>query len=58
MMAPYETNPEVDGTVGDYLEVIMLYSFLALFGLAFPMAFFIAFINCVLKIQVDKIKLF
>lgn len=56
-MEPYD-QPDLDGTVGDYLEMIVLYSFLSLFGLAFPMSFFLAFINCVLELQVDKVKLF
>ena len=54
---PYATNEEVDGTVGDYMELIIQFSFLALFGLAFPLAFMIAFFTNVAEIQVDKLKL-
>jgi hypothetical protein len=58
LLEPYQTNDEVDGTVGDYLEIVILYSFLSLFGLAFPMGFFLAFLNCVMEMQVDKLKLY
>ena len=44
-LLPYLTNEEVDGTVGDYMELMVQFSFLSLFSLAFPMAYFIAFLN-------------
>ena len=53
----YQTNMEVDGTMGDYMEMTIQFAFLNLFSLAFPMAFFLAFINNIVEIQVDKYKL-
>ena len=38
--------------------MVVQYSFLALFGLAFPLAFLIALFNNIIEIQVDKTKLF
>lgn len=57
LLEPYQTNPEIDGTVSDYMELFIQYSFLNLFGLAFPLSFFLAFLSNVLEIHVDKIKL-
>jgi hypothetical protein len=54
----YAFTEELDGTFGDYMEMIIQYSFLALFGLAFPIAFLMALGNNIAEIQVDKIKLF
>lgn len=42
---PYIMNDDLDGTVGDYLQLIIKFSFLTLFGIAFPPTFAIAFIN-------------
>ena len=56
-MEPYQTNPEIDGTVADYMELFIQYSFLNLFGLAFPLSFFLAFLSNIMEIHVDKIKL-
>jgi anoctamin-10 len=50
---PYQTNEEVDGLVGDYLELVLQFSFLMLFGLSFPLSYFIAFANNILEIQVS-----
>ncbi|EGR32656.1 hypothetical protein IMG5_075400 [Ichthyophthirius multifiliis] len=53
----YMTNDDIDGTLGDYMELVIQFAFLVLFGVAFPISFMLAFINNVLEIQVDKIKL-
>ena len=53
----YATNDEVDGTVDDYMELVIQFSFLTLFGLAFPVSFLLAFVTNVAEIQVDKLKL-
>ena len=51
------TNDEIDGTFGDYLEMVMQFSFLTIFGISFPMCFILALINNIAEIQVDKYKL-
>lgn len=42
---PYIMNDDLDGTVGDYLQLIIKFSFLTLFGIAFPPTFAISFVN-------------
>jgi len=44
------TNEEVDGTVGDYMELVFQYGFLTLFGVAFPTCYLLAFVNNVAEI--------
>eukprot|EP00828_Plagiopyla_frontata_P042534 TRINITY_DN6368_c0_g1_i3.p3 TRINITY_DN6368_c0_g1~~TRINITY_DN6368_c0_g1_i3.p3 ORF type:complete len:215 (-),score=29.02 TRINITY_DN6368_c0_g1_i3:376-999(-) len=56
-LEPYAANKEVDGTIFDYLELIVQFGFLNLFGLVFPLSFLLAFANNVAEIQVDKLKL-
>ncbi|KAL4480086.1 hypothetical protein ABPG74_020602 [Tetrahymena malaccensis] len=56
-LEPYTTNREIDGTVSDYMELVIQFAFLSLFGLAFPTSFLLAFVNNILEIQVDKTKL-
>ncbi|KRX07124.1 hypothetical protein PPERSA_09338 [Pseudocohnilembus persalinus] len=55
-LTPYLINEEVDGTLEDYMELAIQFSFLALFGLAFPSSFIMAFISNIFEIQVDKLK--
>lgn len=50
ILEAYQTNFEVDGTVADYMELVIQYSFLNLFGLAFPASYFLAFLSNVLEI--------
>ena len=54
----YQTNLEVDGTMTDYMEMVVQFAFLNLFALSFPAAYVIAFFNNITQIQVDKFKLF
>lgn len=49
-LEPYMTNKEVDGSVGDYMELMIQYGFLTLFGLAFPASFLMAFVNNIAEI--------
>jgi len=51
------TNEDLDGTVGDYLQLVIKFSFLTLFGLSFPPTFAIAFVNNSMEMQMDKLKL-
>lgn len=47
----------MDGTFGDYLELIVQYGFVTLFAVAFPLAPVMAYITNILEVQVDKDKL-
>jgi len=51
------SNEEADGTVLDYLELTIQFSFLTLFGIAFPISFGLALFNNVIEIRVDLLKL-
>lgn len=53
----YAANLEVDGTVADYMELVIQFGFLCLFAVNFPICFFLAFITNVAEIQVDKLKI-
>lgn len=57
MKESYVITPERYGTVDDYMEITLQYSMLSLFGMTFPMCFFIAFLWNVLELQTDKLKL-
>jgi hypothetical protein len=45
-----------DSTYSEYLEIIIQYGFVTLFGVAFPLAPALAFINNLIELQVDKYK--
>ena len=47
----------LDGTYGEYLELVIQYGYMVLFGLAFPLAILLAAVNNIFEIQVDKYKL-
>jgi hypothetical protein len=55
-LPPYITR-DVDGTLGDYLEVSILYGYITLFAVAFPLSGALAFISIAVEIQVDRFKL-
>lgn len=57
MKTDYHPALEIDGTVEDYMEMVIQFGFLNLFGICFPLAFFLAFLNDIAEIQVDKLKL-
>lgn len=57
LLEPYITNEEVDGSVADYMELVIQFSFLTLFGLSFPASYMLALLNNFLEIQVDKMKM-
>lgn len=54
----YQESPDVYGTVNDYLEIILQYALLILFGQGFPLVFLLAFAWNVMELQTDKLKLF
>jgi anoctamin-10 len=57
LLENYQVSIELDGTIQDYMELMIQYGFLAMFSLAFPLAFLLAFVNNIIEIQVDKAKI-
>lgn len=57
MKSSYAVNLEVDGTVEDYMELMIQFGYLSLFAISFPISYLLAFITNCLEIQVDKLKL-
>lgn len=53
----YMESAEIYGTEEDYIEITLQYSLLILFGIAFPLGFFIAIVWNMLELQTDKVKL-
>ena len=51
------SQKDIDGTFGDYLELMIQFGFITLFAVGFPMAPFLAFINNLWEIKVDRFKL-
>lgn len=54
----YERGIDLDGTLGDYMSLILEYSFLLLFGISFPMAFPLALLSDIAQTHIDKFKFF
>lgn len=50
----YETTLQVDGTVFDFLDVIIEFAFIAFFSISFPLTSLIGFVSGVLSIHMDK----
>ena len=57
MKSTYAVNLEVDGTVEDYMELMIQFGYLCLFAISFPISYLLALITNCLEIQVDKLKL-
>lgn len=55
--SPYAANLEVDGTLEDYMELVIQFGFLTLFAVNFPIAYLMAFLTNIIEIQVDKTKI-
>ncbi|CAG9311621.1 unnamed protein product [Blepharisma stoltei] len=55
-LPPYVTR-EVDGTLGDYMELAVLFGYITLFAVSFPLSSVLAFVILMFEIQVDKYKL-
>ena len=53
----YYLNRDVDGTIQDYLELAIQFSFLTLFAIAFPLSTVLAFIGLWLEMYTDKFKI-
>lgn len=57
LLEPYQVTLEIDGVLQEYLEIVMLFGFLSMFGQVFPAGFFIALIILRNEILIDKYKL-
>lgn len=55
-LEPYITK-DVDGTLGDYLELSILYGYITLFAVGFPLSAILTFLAVVIELHVDKFKL-
>ena len=53
----YETTPEVDGTLGDYGELVIQFTYLSLFGMAFPISYLISYFTNLCEIHLDMYHL-
>ena len=53
-MESYKTNynesEDIDGTISDYIELLLNFSFLTYFGIAFPLLFLSSFFLMALEI--------
>lgn len=56
-LEPFQTTLEIDGVLNEYLEVVIQFTFLSLFGIAFPASFFLAYLTMISEIHIDKKKL-
>jgi hypothetical protein len=56
LLPPYVTR-EADGTLGEYLEIAVLFGYITLFAVAFPLSALLALVLIAIEIQVDKLKL-
>lgn len=48
---------DVDGTMDDYMELAVLFGYIILFAVAFPLATSVAWFSLLLEIKVDKLKI-
>jgi hypothetical protein len=53
----YQLTVEVDGVLGEYLEVTLMFSFISMFGQVFPVGFTLAFIIMSTELWIDKYKM-
>lgn len=54
---PAYISRDVDGTLGDYLEISILYGYITLFAVAFPLSGILTFIAVIIETYVDRYKL-
>jgi hypothetical protein len=54
---PAYISRDVDGTLGDYLEISILYGYITLFAVAFPLSGILTFIAIIIETYVDRYKL-
>lgn len=53
----FQITVEVDGVLGEYLEITLLFSFISMFGQIFPLGFTFAFLIMCCELYIDKYKL-
>ena len=53
----FNVNPDIDGTIGGYLGVILDYAFLNVFGLVYPLSFPLILVMIILRMYIYKMKL-
>lgn len=54
---PAYITKEVDGTLGDYLELAILFGYITLFAVAFPLSGVLTYLAVLVEIYVDRYKL-
>ena len=54
---PAYITKEVDGTLGDYLELAIVFGYITLFAVAFPLSGILTFAAVMIEIYVDRFKL-
>ena len=54
---PAYITKEVDGTLGDYLELAILFGYITLFAVAFPLSGILTFAAVMIEIYVDRFNL-
>jgi len=50
------SEKEIDGTYGDYLEIMIQIGYVVLFSVSFPLAPLLAFVNNIFEIKIDQAK--
>lgn len=56
MDKPEYAYKEIDGTYDDYMELMIQFSYVMIFGTAFPLAPLLAFLNNLIELKIDKWK--
>lgn len=56
IMDNFQLTVEIDGVLGEYLEITLLFSFISMFGQVFPLGFTLAFIILCSEMFIDKYK--
>lgn len=56
-LTPYDSSDEIDGTIFEYMELVIQFGFLTMFSVAFPVSFMLALFTNIFEIQVDKQKM-
>ncbi len=57
MLVSYASDNEIDGTLEDYMKIIVDISYLCFFGLSLPLSFLLAFLGGILHLHLVKWKL-
>lgn len=57
MLVSYSSDNEIDGTLEDYMKLIVDISYISFFGLSLPLSFLLAFVGGVIHLHLVKWKL-